>query len=76
MACCRRALAQAPASAKRGRPGRCLVLDQGLEGAQQDGITWPSLKATWAGRDPAEIEAAHRRGKQLVDGGWGAVRWR
>ena len=33
MACCRRALARAPASAKRGRPGRCLVLDQGLEEA-------------------------------------------
>jgi hypothetical protein len=52
-----------------------VVLDQGLEGAQQDGITWPTLKATWAGRDPAEIDAAHRRAQQLVDGGWGSVRW-
>ena len=60
----------------RRRPSRKqVVLDQGLEGAQQDGHTWPGLKATWAGRDPAEIEAAHRRAQQLVEGGWGAVRW-
>ena len=62
------------APASRRRPSRKqVVLDQGLE--QRDGITYPTLMATWAVVDPVELEAAHRRAQQLLNGGWGAVRW-
>jgi hypothetical protein len=50
-----------------------VALDQGLE--QRDGINWPTLMATWAEVEPVELKAAHRRAQQLVNGGWGAVRW-
>jgi hypothetical protein len=42
---------------------------------QLDGIVWPQLRASWAGRTEEEISAAHRRAAQLVEGGHGSIRW-
>ena len=65
----------ASGSARR-RPGRKqAVLDQGLNGAQQDGIIWPSLRANHQGRSEVEINAAAQRAEQLLTGGWASVTW-
>ena len=40
---------------------------------QQDGICWPGLTATGAGRSADDLAAAHRRAARLVAGGHGAI---
>ena len=46
-----------------------------LQSDRLDGYHWPTLKATWTGLDDAEIQRRHQRAQQLVEGGWGAIRW-
>jgi len=46
-----------------------------LQTDQHDGLTYPTLSATWAGVDPADLERRHARARQLRDGGYGAVQW-
>jgi len=60
----------------RGRRRKPPQADPNLvESDQLDGHHWPTLRATWEGLDDAEIQRRHERARQLVDGGWGAVRW-
>ena len=46
-----------------------------VESDQLDGISWPTLSATWEDLSDAEIKRRHQRARQLVEGGWGAVEW-
>jgi hypothetical protein len=36
---------------------------------------WAGIRAQWAGVDPEQQQAAARRAKQLIEGGYGAITW-
>ena len=57
----------------RRSPRRRAAREPGLDGAPQDGLTWPQLAATWTGRSPRGLAAAHNRAAQLLAGGWGSI---
>lgn len=46
-----------------------------LQTDQNDGLCYPTLRATLAGLDEAEIERRHQRARQLVEDGWGSICW-
>ncbi|MEY4359796.1 MAG: hypothetical protein RLZZ631_1282 [Cyanobacteriota bacterium] len=61
--------------AKRRAPRRPRPDPNLLGSEEQDWQWWPTLSATWKGLSEEEIDAAHRRAQQLVEGGWGSVDW-